>query len=49
MGEAGRRHALEHYTVPQQADKLAAALREAAGRETRGEEATRGHGDAATR
>ena len=32
MGEAGRRHALEHYTVPQQADKLAAALREAAGR-----------------
>lgn len=31
MGEAGRRHALQHYTVPQQADKLAAALREAAG------------------
>jgi glycosyltransferase involved in cell wall biosynthesis len=30
MGEAGRRHAIEHYTVPQQADKLAAALREAA-------------------
>jgi glycosyltransferase involved in cell wall biosynthesis len=35
MGEAGRRHALRHYTVPQQADKLAAALREAAGREMR--------------
>ena len=33
MGEAGRRHALEHYTVPAQADKLAQALREAAGRE----------------
>jgi glycosyltransferase involved in cell wall biosynthesis len=31
MGEAGRRHALEHYTVGQQADKLALALREAAG------------------
>jgi glycosyltransferase involved in cell wall biosynthesis len=31
MGEAGRRHALEHYTVAAQADKLAAALREAAG------------------
>jgi glycosyltransferase involved in cell wall biosynthesis len=30
MGEAGRRHALEHYTVAAQADKLAAALREAA-------------------
>jgi glycosyltransferase involved in cell wall biosynthesis len=29
MGEAGRRHALHHYTVPQQADKLAAALHEA--------------------
>jgi glycosyltransferase involved in cell wall biosynthesis len=29
MGEAGRRHALAHYTVAQQADKLAAALREA--------------------
>jgi hypothetical protein len=29
MGEAGREHALEHYTVPAQADKLAAALREA--------------------
>lgn len=40
MGEAGRRHALQHYTVPQQADKLAAALREAA---------TRRHGEAATR
>jgi glycosyltransferase involved in cell wall biosynthesis len=32
MGEAGRRHATEHYTVPAQADKLAQALREAAGR-----------------
>ncbi|HEV2761900.1 MAG TPA: glycosyltransferase family 4 protein [Pyrinomonadaceae bacterium] len=31
MGHAGRRHALAHYTVPAQADKLAAALREAAG------------------
>jgi glycosyltransferase involved in cell wall biosynthesis len=30
MGEAGRKHALEHYTVPEQADKLAGALREAA-------------------
>lgn len=44
MGEAGRRHALQHYTVPQQADKLAAALRDAAGRAE-----TRGHGDAETR
>jgi glycosyltransferase involved in cell wall biosynthesis len=33
MGEAGRRHALEHYTVGAQADKLAQALREAAGQE----------------
>jgi glycosyltransferase involved in cell wall biosynthesis len=32
MGAAGRRHITEHYTLPQQADKLAAALREAAGR-----------------
>ncbi len=31
MGDRGRRHALAHYTVPAQADKLAAALREAAG------------------
>ncbi len=31
MGEAGRRYALQHYTVAAQADKLAAALREAAG------------------
>ena len=31
MGERGRRHALAHYTVPAQADKLVAALREAAG------------------
>jgi glycosyltransferase involved in cell wall biosynthesis len=30
MGAAGRRHALAYYTVPAQADKLAAALREAA-------------------
>jgi glycosyltransferase involved in cell wall biosynthesis len=29
MGEAGRQHVLEHYTVPVQADKLAGALREA--------------------
>lgn len=26
LGDAGRRHALEHYTVPLQADRLAAAL-----------------------
>lgn len=31
MGEAGRAHALAHYTVPAQADKLARVLREAAG------------------
>ncbi|HEY0003451.1 MAG TPA: glycosyltransferase family 4 protein [Pyrinomonadaceae bacterium] len=31
MGAAGRLHALEHYTVAAQADKLARALREAAG------------------
>jgi glycosyltransferase involved in cell wall biosynthesis len=31
MGDAGRAHALAHYTVPAQADKLARALREAAG------------------
>ena len=30
MGEAGRRHATEHYTVPAQADLLARVLREAA-------------------
>jgi glycosyltransferase involved in cell wall biosynthesis len=30
MGEAGRRHALDFYSVPAQADKLAAAMREAA-------------------
>ena len=30
MGEAGREHALRHYTVPQQAEKLARALRDAA-------------------
>lgn len=30
MGEAGRRHALEHYTVAAQADKLAEVLREVA-------------------
>lgn len=30
MGEAGRRYALQHFTVAAQADKLAAALREAA-------------------
>jgi glycosyltransferase involved in cell wall biosynthesis len=32
MGREGRRHAAEHYTVPAQADKLAQALHEAAGR-----------------
>jgi glycosyltransferase involved in cell wall biosynthesis len=32
MGAAGRLHALEHYTVAAQADKLAEALREATGR-----------------
>jgi glycosyltransferase involved in cell wall biosynthesis len=36
MGEAGRRHATEHYTVPAQADKLAQALREAAERRDEG-------------
>ena len=30
MGAAGRRHALAHYALPAQADKLAAALRAAA-------------------
>lgn len=30
MGERGRQHALTHYNVPDQADKLVAALREAA-------------------
>ncbi len=38
MGDAGRAHALAHYTVPAQADKLARALEEAAGR-------LRGRGD----
>lgn len=33
MGEAGRRHALRHYGVPAQAEKLARALHEAANRE----------------
>ena len=33
MGQAGRRHAVEHYTVAIQADKLAGALYEAAGNE----------------
>jgi glycosyltransferase involved in cell wall biosynthesis len=32
MGARGRRHALEHYTLPAQADKLAAALRAAVAR-----------------
>jgi len=31
MGAAGRSHVIEHYGLPAQADKLAAALREAAG------------------
>lgn len=31
MGEAGRRHALEHYTVPRQADKLAELIYQVAG------------------
>jgi glycosyltransferase involved in cell wall biosynthesis len=31
MGAAGRRHAVENYSLPDQADKLAGALREAAG------------------
>ena len=30
MGAAGRRHAVEHYELQAQADKLAEALREAA-------------------
>lgn len=32
MGQAGRRHATEHYTLAIQADKLAGALHEAAGK-----------------
>jgi glycosyltransferase involved in cell wall biosynthesis len=36
MGEAGRRHALEHYTVAAQADKLAEVLREAAAEKKKG-------------
>jgi glycosyltransferase involved in cell wall biosynthesis len=32
MGAAGRRHVVEHYGLPAQADKLAAALRDAAGK-----------------
>jgi glycosyltransferase involved in cell wall biosynthesis len=32
MGQAGRRHATEHYTLAIQADKLASALHEAAGK-----------------
>ncbi|HEX8920263.1 MAG TPA: glycosyltransferase family 4 protein [Pyrinomonadaceae bacterium] len=32
MGEAGRQHALQHYNVSAQADKLAEALRAAAGK-----------------
>ena len=32
MGEAGRRHVVEHYGLPAQADKLSEALREAAKR-----------------
>ena len=32
MGEAGRRHALAHYTVGAQADLMAAAIHDAAGR-----------------
>jgi glycosyltransferase involved in cell wall biosynthesis len=31
LGAAGRRHVIEHYGLPAQADKLAGALREAAG------------------
>ena len=31
MGQAGRQHALDHYSLGEQADKLAQALREAAG------------------
>ena len=33
MGEAGRAHAVRHYNLPDQADKLARALRSAAGRQ----------------
>ena len=32
MGAAGRQHAIEHYALEDQADKLVAALREAAGK-----------------
>ncbi|HJZ80289.1 MAG TPA: glycosyltransferase, partial [Pyrinomonadaceae bacterium] len=35
MGAAGRQHVLAHYGVEAQADKLAEALREAAGQEDR--------------
>lgn len=31
MGAAGRRHVVQHYSLPEQADKLAQVLREAAG------------------
>jgi hypothetical protein len=31
MGAAGRRHVVEHYSLSDQADKLAHALREATG------------------
>jgi glycosyltransferase involved in cell wall biosynthesis len=30
MGASGRRHAVEHYSLSEQADKLACALRDAA-------------------
>jgi glycosyltransferase involved in cell wall biosynthesis len=43
MGAAGRCHAIKHYTVPIQADKLARVLHEAAG-EGQARETT-GHGD----
>ena len=32
MGAAGRRHVVEHYSLADQADKLARALHEAAGK-----------------
>ena len=35
MGKAGRRHVVEHYSLPDQADKLASALREAVNQNNR--------------
>jgi hypothetical protein len=37
MGAAGRQHVIEHYGLQAQADKLAAALRQAAGKRANAE------------